>query len=440
MLTGEQYKNKSRMTGDINQRPETGGKKRGRIRSFRFRVGAGRLNSWLLVLLAFALPLSTSAVSVLAILILLFWFVEGGFTKKCVEIFFNSVVVTVLSFLAVLCLGLLWTDDLAAGAEVVREHWKIVLLPVFLAATGYQYRSLHLYSFLAGMSLAMLITFLAWFDLLHYADVTPTHLTHKTFHVVYNPLLAFAAYLAFHEAIWGQAGQRKSVIRAGLFSLAGLMSLNMFMTEGRTGQVVFLVLMGLLLLQIFEKNRFRAVLAICLLLPTICVTGYLCSSVFQQRVDTAWREINGFGKNPDTSVGMRMLFFQNSLELIRRHPWFGVGTGDFQAAYAEVNREKSPFSIATDNPHNQYVLTTVMLGLPGLLSLLLIFITMFAQAWLIHDEKRRIRFAFPLFFLIIMLAESYLTIYETGFFFSLFSAVLFSRGSTTVPDTERGCC
>ncbi len=415
------------MTEYRNQRPETGGKKEGRIHSFRFRVGAGRLNSWLPVLLAFVLPLSTSAVSVLGILILLLWFVEGGFIEKCVEIFFNPVAVTVLGFLAMLCLGLLWTDDLAVGAEVVREHWKIALLPVFLTATGYQYRSLCLYSFLAGMSRAMLITFFAWFDLLHYADVTPTHLTPKTFHVVYNPLLAFAAYLAFHEAIWGQAGQRKSVIRAGMFSLAGLMSLNMFMTEGRTGQVVFLVLMGLLLLQIFEKKRLRAVLAICLLLPTICVTGYLCSPVFQQRVDTAWQEIEGFGENPDTSVGMRMLFFQNSLELIRRHPWLGVGTGDFQAAYAEVNREKSPSSIATDNPHNQYVLTTVMLGLPGLLSLLLIFVTMFAQAWLIHDEKRRIRFAFPLFFLVIMLAESYLTVYQTSFFFVFMSAALYKK-------------
>ncbi|MCI5222616.1 MAG: hypothetical protein D3924_08090 [Candidatus Electrothrix sp. AR4] len=294
MLTGEQHKNRSRMTKDSKQRPVAGERKENRLQSFR--AGAGRVNSWLPVLLAFTLPLSTSAVSVLAILILLLCLVEGRVAEKCVEIFSNPVVVAVFAFLAVLCLGLLWTDDFAAGLEVIRDQWKLALLPFVLTAIGYHRRSLYLYSFLAGMSLAMLITFLAWFDLIHYADVTPAHLTPKTFHVIYNPLLAFAAYLVLHEAIWGRSGRRQPAVRAGLFSLAGLMSLNMFITEGRTGQVVFLVLMGLLLLQIFEKNRLWAALAICLLLPSICIIGYLYSPVFQRRMDTAWQEIDRFKK------------------------------------------------------------------------------------------------------------------------------------------------
>jgi len=82
----------------------------------------------------------------------------------------------------------------------------------------------------------MFITFLAWFDLIHYSDVTPTHLTRKTFHVVYNPLLAFGIYLVLHEAIWGQ---RTGGFRFGMFVLAGVMTFNMFITEGRAGQLVF---------------------------------------------------------------------------------------------------------------------------------------------------------------------------------------------------------
>ena len=220
-------------------------------RSFRDRVG--EVNSLLPALLAFALPLSTSAVSVLAILILLLWLIEGRFAEKGVEIFSHPVAVAVLAFLALLCLGLLWTDNPAAGIEVLKDQWKLALLPVFLTAAAYRHRSLYLYAFLGGMTLAMSITFLARFDLVHYADVSPTHLTPKTFHVIYNPLLAFATYLVFHEAIWGRAGQRLPVVRAALFGLAGLMTVNMFMTEGRTGQAVFLVLMGLLLFHILPK-------------------------------------------------------------------------------------------------------------------------------------------------------------------------------------------
>ncbi|MCI5145121.1 MAG: hypothetical protein D3923_06220, partial [Candidatus Electrothrix sp. AR3] len=390
----------------------------------RARRGAGRINIWLPALLAFMLPLSTSAVSVLALLILLLWLFEGGFVQKCAEVFFHPLAVALLGFLLLLWLGLLWTQDFSAGLNVLREHWKIALLPIFMTAISYQHRSLYISSFLVGMSLAMLITFLAWFGLIQYADVTPSHLTPKTFHVVYNPLLAFAIYLVLHEALWQR---KRNIIRGGLFCLAGLMTLNMFITEGRAGQAVFFVLIALLLFQVFRKKRLKAALAIGLLLPMLFVTGYLGSSVFKQRVDMVWEEMAGFKKNPNTSVGLRMQFVQNSFELIRNHPWVGVGTGDFQAAYAQVNQDRSPYAIATDNPHNQYILTTVMLGLPGLLALLLIFTVMFFQAGLIADEGKRIRVAFPLFFLVIMLSESYLKVYETAFFFSLFAAFLYKK-------------
>lgn len=390
----------------------------------QLKSGAAGINTWLPALLAFSLALSTSALSILAILILLFWLIEGNFTEKLAEIFSNPVVVSLLAFLLVLALGLLWSPDVSAGLEVIQARWKIALLPVFLTTISYKRRPLYINSFLAGMTVAMFITFLVWFDLVHYAGVTPEHLTRKTFHVIYNPLLAFAIYLVLHETIWGQ---RKGGLRLGLFVLAGVMIFNMFITEGRGGQLVFFVLMALLLFQIFNKNRFKAAVAVLLLLPTIFSAGYFFSPTFKQRVDTACREVSSFRDNPNTSVGLRLLFWQNSWEIIRKHPWLGVGTGGFQSAYARINQEKSPLYIATDNPHNQYVLVAATIGIPGTLSLLLIFVVMFRQAWVMDDRWQRVRFAFPLFFLTIMVTESYLKVYETAFFFSIFAAVLYRK-------------
>ena len=375
-------------------------------------------------MLAFSIPLSTSALSILAILILLFWLFEGNFTEKIVEIFSNPVVVSVLAFLAVLAIGLLWSPDVRAGLEVLQDRWKIAMLPVFLTAISYKRRPFHINCFLAGLVVAMFITFLAWFDLIHYSDVTPTHLTRKTFHVVYNPLLAFGIYLVLHEAIWGQ---RRGGFRFGMFVLAGLMIFNMFITEGRAGQLVFFVLIALLLFQIFRKNRVKAVLAAFLLLPIVFVTGYGLSPVFKHRVDTVRQEISQFKDNPETSIGLRLLYWQNSWEIIRQHPWLGVGTGGFEAAYARVNQKKSPLYFPTDNPHNQYVLVATMVGIPGVVALLLIFAVMFRQAFAKRDNLQRVRCAFPLFFLTIMLTESYLKVYETAFFFVFFAAVLYKQ-------------
>jgi O-antigen ligase len=164
--------------------------------------GAGQANAWLLALLAFALPLSTSAIAVLGLLILIVWLIEGHFRAKAAEIAAHPVALAVLGYLVLLCLGLLWTEHVAEGFDVLRAHWKIALLPVFMTTARPQRGSLHLYAFLVGMTVAMLLTFLVWFGIIQYADVSPTHLTPKTFHVVYNPLLAFAVYLALHEAFW----------------------------------------------------------------------------------------------------------------------------------------------------------------------------------------------------------------------------------------------
>jgi O-antigen ligase len=395
----------------------------GNVKIEKIQSIASRVNSWLPALLAFFLPLSTSAVSVLAVLILVLWLVEGRFSEKLAMIIRHPVSLAVLLFLAVLMLGLSWSPDIEAGFEVIRHRWMLWLLPVFVTAIRGQRRRLYVNAFLAGLVVAMGVTFLAWFDLIHYADVTPTHLTRKTFHVVYNPMLAFGIYLVLHEVLRQQG---MTVRRCALSVLAAVMILDMFITEGRTGQLVFFVLMGLLLFQVFGKHRGKALLAICLLLPLTFAAGYRYSPVFQQRVDTACREVRQFRENPDTSIGMRLLFWQNSWEIIRQHPWLGVGTGGFQAAYAQVNRRQSPDSVATDNPHNQYVLVMTMVGIPGMLALCMIFAALFRQAAVLDDIWQRVRYAFPVFFLTIMLTESYLKVYETGFLFSLFAAVLFS--------------
>lgn len=382
---------------------------------------AGRLNGWLLALMAFALPLSTSALSVLAIVIVALWLIEGRFREKGRQIFTSPVAVALIAYFLLLVIGLLWTEDLGNGLDVLKKQWKIMLLPVFLTAMHCSLRRVYMGFFLAGMTVAMAMTYLAWFGLLQYADITPYHLTKGTSHVIYNPLLAMALYLLCHELIWGRV---RGWLRWPLTALAGLMLFNMFITEGRSGQLVFFVLAGLLLMQYFRQQIFRTSLLVALFLPLVFTVVYLFSPVFHSRVDKACLEFTGRCSNT-SSVGLRLLFWENSWEIIKQHPGKGVGTGDFLKSYAEVNARRSPKMVATDNPHNQYVLVACQLGALGLLGLGGMFVTQIVQAVVTRDEWGRVRLAFPLFFLTIMLTESYLQITATAFLFSLFSAVIY---------------
>ncbi len=388
----------------------------------KIQHSAGVSIGWFAALLAFSLPLSTSAVSVLAVLIYIAWLIEGDYARKLYSIFTHPLSLALLLYLGLYIVGLSWSQNMPAGVSMIEKQWKLLLLPVLISSITYEDRQRYVVFFLTGLTIAMLMTYLAWFDLFHYGGVTPEHPTKRLFHVIYNPLLAFGFYLTCHEVIWGKHSR---VLRGGLVALAVLMACNMFITEGRTGQIAFFVLLGLLFFQVFSKNILKATLLVLFALPVIFTAGYQLSPTFQNRVDTAAQEITQFQENPNTSVGLRLLFWKNSWQIIKSHPVLGVGTGDFKDAYAEVNTQYSPAMVVTDNPHNQYVFVLSQFGILGLISLLAIFFVQFMEAMQGKDDWQRIRFAFPLFFLMIMLTESYLIVYETGFFFALFAAVFY---------------
>lgn len=379
---------------------------------------------WFAALLAFSIPLSTSAVSVMAVLILTSWLIGGDYSRKWTTIVAHPVSLALLVYLGLFVLGLLWSQNIMAGLAMLEKQWKLLLLPVLISSIAYEHRRRYVIFFLAGLTVAMVMTYLAWFDILHYGGVTPEHPTKRLFHVLYNPLLAFGFYLVCHEILWGRC---RGASRIGLVILAALMAFDMFITEGRTGQIVFFVLFGLLVFQFFRKSLLKALVFVLLVLPLTFVAGYQLSPTFHKRVNTAGLEIAQFRENPNTSVGLRLLFWENSWQIIKKHPIVGVGTGDFQSSYAKVNAEFSPEMVVTDNPHNQYVFILCHFGILGLVSLLALFFVQFLEALRVQDGWQRIRFAFPLFFLIIMLAESYLLVYETGFFFALFAAVLYVK-------------
>lgn len=391
----------------------------------------GALIPWLLCLLALSLPLSTSALSVLGLLVCLLWIAQGRLAEKWREIRSNPVCLALLAYLALFLIGLLWTEDLAEGLAALRSQWKLLLLPVVLTAIRPGQRQRLLNCYLLGIAVMVIFTQLVYLELVHVQGLSPEHLTRKVFHVVYNPMLALACYLLAHDLLWRRGGPFSTTLKSLLLAL---MVVDMFITEGRTGQAVFFVLLALLLVQYLGRAPWRALAAVIVLMPLVFGLAYQVSPNFARRVDQVRTEVGRFERDPNTSIGLRMLFVRNSLYVVREHPLIGVGTGDFKAAYATVNRRNSPAMVATDNPHNQYLLVLCRFGLVGLAALLLPFAAMVLHAWRVRDGWRRRRLAFPLFFLTIMLAESYLKVVETGFLFAVIGGLLYKR----VPEDDDG--
>ena len=400
-----------------------------------FRQTLSQCIPWLLILLAFVLPLSTSLVSVVTVALGVCWLLEGRFQEKWNEVVANPLCLAVFLYVGMLVLGLGWSENVGEGVAVIRKHWKIMVFPVLLTAVRWDWRRRTVGAFIAGVSVVMVLNLLdraQVFSALGLETISQTTLL--TNHIIYTPMLAFAAYLVAHTILWDNElnyGRRR-----WLAALGGLMSCTVFLTNGRMGQLAFFVLLALLMWQYFHRNRWRAVLLSLTAFVLIFTDAYTLSPQFQLRMNAVRHEIATLEDNPETPVGLRLTWWQNAWVIVRQSPWFGVGTGDFTSAYAAVHRERTPHVSVADNPHNQYLYAAIRLGVFGVVGLLGMFVVQLFWGNRSQDGWERMRTAFPLFFLTIMLTDSYLVSHGSGFLFSLFCAVLYKKspGATCCSD------
>jgi len=247
---------------------------------------------------------------------------------------------------------------------------RLLLIPVLISLRPereYQERALR--AFKAAVVLTLVLSFLVWLGLtdagfVEHSQIDPVVFKLKITHSV---LMSFGAF-AFALQARAAADSRSRMLPA---LVAGLAAFNVFyMVHGRTGQ---LVLLALLLYFFFSWLRWRGLLVAAAAGATIAGTAYLApSSALHQRVQTTIGEISDWraGK-PAQLANMRLEAWSNSVEIVKSHPLVGAGTGGFAAAYARQVQGTSMMPLP--QPENQYLLTTIQLGIVGLAALLALF-------------------------------------------------------------------
>jgi O-antigen ligase len=204
----------------------------------------------------------------------------------------------------------------------------------------------------------------------------------------------------------------------------------MFITGGRAGQVMFFVMVAILIFQFFDRQRVKALFSIVVFIPLVFFTAYKTSPLFHDRVVLGVNSIIEYSQNTNykSSIGYRLIFAENSWELIKKNPIFGVGTGDFPEEYKKINSLNTPSLPNITNPHNMYILVLSQLGLLGLFSMLTM---VYYQIQLSFKENNRfykdVGITLPILFLVIMWSDSYLLGHYTTLVYIFFSSFLYKR-------------
>jgi O-antigen ligase len=389
--------------------------------------------SHLTVLLAFFLPLSTSALNIIGLLLLLLWLAEGDFANKYRQLLANPVALVIIAYLLLYPLALLWTENLDNGLELLQKQWKYLLLPVLFTSVRRERMRQYLGAFLAAMTLSAIASGLLWLGLYQGRHGSPADPTPFLDRIDYTPFLALSAYLLAEAAAHRLRGRRR-LLASGL---ALLMAFATFLTQGRSGQIVFLVLLVVWVFQFFPGRFLRAGLVSSLSLLLVLPGAYQFSSNFRARIDQTVVDFHDFERKPETSLGQRLIFLRNSWEVFTSHPWLGSAPGDFTDDYGQVNQRRSPAFPSTTNPHNQYLLVLTNFGLAGLVIFAQIFWRMARFKPREPDGLSRLRVGFLVFYLTAMACGSYLTHVHAGFLFILGSALLFRNQPTPADPAEK---
>ena len=382
-----------------------------------------------MIALGLSIPISVALDNILIGLIAILWLLSGNWRGKAATVRQNPVAVAALVLFGLLVVGVTYGNG---NTGVLMKYIDLLLIPVFLAFfQDAKTRERALLAFCIAAVASVVVSHLAYLNLLSHSSLLPREAYYPIGFkgsITHSLIVAFAAYLF---ALYARE-ERNRTYRVGYIALALAAAHNVvFMGWGRTAYLV----LALLFLYFFVVTLGRRGLAaFCGLAAAIFATAYIGSATFQQRINDFIQQFKGWqpGVPSDDSVGERFEFFVNSLRLIRDHPLFGSGTGSFPAEYARIVADQN--MLATVNPHNEYLLIAVQIGLIGLASL----IYLFYRQWRYAGELaplfyRDLARGLVLTFVVGCLFNSLLLDHTEGLLFAWMTALVFAAPAKPLP-------
>lgn len=401
-----------------------------------------RVTPWLMVALAFTIPMQVATNNlILALLLLTALPLYGRALPEVVR--YNPVAGTAVALFGLLLLGTLWGDTPWRSAlGILGKYIDLALIPLFMLLL--QNPATRERSLLAFFSIMTFALTLSWAIGLHILPITPElrlligpstlaenpSIFHS--HITQGMLTSFACYLfALRARAATDTGQ--CLKYSALAILAGANIL--FMLQGRTGYLVLFILLGWfgwssLRGRLQRQGRalgWKAAVAGLLLPVMVLAATFVAVPRFHDRAALAMHELATWQPGQDhqaSSMGTRLDFYSNTLALIADRPLLGYGTGGFATAFAQQTAGQS--ILPTKNPHNEYLMQAVQVGVPGTLLLLLLFVVQWKVAAQLPVFEQDAARGLVLAYAATSLLNSMLLDHTEGLFFAFMTAWLFA--------------
>ena len=231
----------------------------------------------------------------------------------------------------------------------------------------------------------------------------------------------------------GRFGRQAAIFLA----LAALVNV-FFVLSGRSGHVVAIVLLSVAIMWELPK-KYRAVVVF---LPFLLAFGLFFSSTkVRDRLTLVETEVQSYSTQaaPSTSTGIRLNFWLTAMQTIGQRPLAGAGVGSWSTEFNRLQREKNPAHIDIDsngNPHQEYLMWGVQLGVPGTLLLVALMLSIFRDTMKMEKNHARAAQSTLLALAIACLFNSSVYDAQIGDFFCILIGLLLALGYSKPPIEE----
>jgi O-antigen ligase len=307
----------------------------------------------------------------------------------------------ILLALAGLAVGALWTTGSTDEALLALvKHGKLILIPVLLSMMRSRREALIALACFGGAQVFLLTS--TW---LHYAGVPIAWITSKELgncdtcsYAIFSSYLDQSIMSAVLAAVaWHCRSYLPVRLRTLLAPAIALLALVcvFLIFQGRTAYLIALVLIALTIA--WELPR-RLQLGAALLVLALLVTLLASSNQVRQRVLEVDKGIEAYQQSgqPSSSSGNRIFLWLGSLRLIETSPLHGTGTGSWKKefnAHERSSTKLTPAQRAADaghqNPHQEFLLWGVELGLPGVALLSAVLLALYRDSLQLEIPARR---------------------------------------------------
>lgn len=325
------------------------------------------VSPWVASALLVALFFSAPAVNILEIFLIFTVLISNDLRIRFIEILKTPLVISALAFYGMIILAATYSIGPANEAWGMVLGWrKIIILPfIFCVISNSKNKSFLIKVFLVTSIACLVFSYLSYLFPANFYHRDVPGIVIKN-HATQGMFFGIAIFIALFLLDIKSASPRIKIL---LCLFVGFAYLNiMTITFGRSGYLVTATLTMIFTLYKVQGLGFLKKSIVVSLVAAILLGMFMSSKVSRDRIQLGVNEFTQLKAEGDPgSMGVRHYWWKHSINMIKKNPIFGIGTGGFeQGLKNETQNLTGAAAIKSNDPHNQYLKIAVEQGLIGL--------------------------------------------------------------------------